>query len=207
MLPHSEWIICEHCDSLYRRRPLARGEQAYCIRCGALLAKGGGLSLEHLLALSLTAGIVFVCANLSPLIYVGYKGLSNQTSLWQSVLALAQGQITPLALLAGLAVIVAPGLQIGLLIWVLTFARLGHPAPGFRLCLRTLEWLRPWSMLEVCLLGMLVAIIKLGGMLEVHPGIGLWATALLAVLVISIAGRDVNHRLWDQVGQMAGPSS
>jgi paraquat-inducible protein A len=50
-------------------------------------------------------------------------------------------------------------------------------------------------MLEVCLLGILVAIIKLGGMLDVHPGIDLWAMAILTIL----AGRDVRG-LWDDLG-------
>ncbi len=54
-------------------------------------------------------------------------------------------------------------------------------------------------MLEVCLLGILVAIIKLAGMLEVHPGIGLWAMAILTILILLIAGRDVRG-LWDELG-------
>jgi len=64
--------------------------------------------------------------------------------------------------------------------------------------MRALEKLRPWSMLEVCLLGAMVAVIKLAGLLDVIPGIGLIALAVLSVLMIFIAGRDIRD-LWGQV--------
>ncbi|WP_017706742.1 paraquat-inducible protein A, partial [Pseudomonas syringae] len=66
-------------------------------------------------------------------------------------------------------------------------------------CMRALEHLRPWSMLEVCMLGILVAIIKLSGMLDVHPGVGLWAMAMLMVLILLIANKGI-RRLWDELG-------
>ena len=51
-------------------------------------------------------------------------------------------------------------------------------------------------MLEVCLLGAMVAVFKLAGMLDVVPGTGLFALAALSLLLIRIAGRDVRD-LWD----------
>jgi paraquat-inducible protein A len=195
----STLTICEHCDSLYETPHLNRGEAAFCVRCSAVLQRGPRLSTEQLLALSVAAGILLIFANVFPVISISMQGLHNQVTLWGSVQALAQGQITLIALVAGLAIILAPALQIALLFWVLAHAHRGEIAPGFRTCMRTLEHLRPWSMLEVCLLGVLVAIIKLGGMLDVHPGVGLWAMAMLMVLVMLIAGKDI-RRLWDELG-------
>ncbi len=121
--------------------------------------------------------------------------MTSQATLAESVAALAQGQISLIAAVAGLTIIIAPLLQIMLLCWLLGFALQGRAAPGFRVCMRTLEHLRPWSMLEVCLLGVLVAIVKLGGMLDVHPGLGLWALAMLTVVLVLISGRGI-RRLW-----------
>lgn len=199
MKDRSNLIICEHCDSLYEAPLLQKGEAAYCVRCDAILGRGHRLTIEQLLALSVAAALLFVFANIFPVISISLQGLSNQVTLWQSVEALAQGRITLIALVAGLAIILAPMLQITLLFWLLLHAQWGARAPGFKLCMRTLEHLRPWSMLEVCLLGILVAIIKLGGMLDVHPGLGLWAMAMLMVLIILIAGKDI-RRLWDEPG-------
>lgn len=192
-------IICEHCDSLYEALPLKPGESAHCLRCDALLGRGHRLSIEQLLALTVAAALFFVFANLFPVISINMKGLTNEVTLWQSVEALAQGRITLIALVAGLSIIFAPLLQIALLFWVLLHAQQGIVAPGFKACMRALEHLRPWSMLEVCMLGILVAIIKLSGMLDVHPGVGLWAMAMLMVLILLIANRDI-RRLWDELG-------
>lgn len=194
--PNCIICICEHCDSVYDAVPLGRGERACCTRCGALLGRGGGLSNEQQLALAVAAALLFIFANAFPVITIRLQGLSNAATLWQSVEALAHGRITLIAAVAGLTIILAPMLQIILLCWVLSFALAGRPAPGFRPCMRALEHLRPWSMLEVCLLGILVAIVKLSGMLDVHPGLGLWALAMLTVLVILISGKHV-RRLWD----------
>ncbi|GGM00771.1 paraquat-inducible protein A [Pseudomonas asuensis] len=193
-----DWIICEHCDSVYHRRPLARGEAARCIRCDAVIERSRRFNVEQLFALTLAAAIMFIFANAFPIMHISLQGLSNEATLWESVQALAQGRITLIALVAGLAIIFAPLFQILLLGWVLGYAYVGEIAPGFRACMRALEHLRPWSMLEVCLLGILVAIIKLAGMLNVSPGIGLWAMAMLTVLIILIAGRDIRY-LWDDL--------
>jgi paraquat-inducible protein A len=192
-------IICEHCDSLYESLALKHGETALCLRCGAVLARPHRLTIEQLLALTIAAAVLFAFANFFPVISISMQGLSNQVTLWQSVEALAQGRITLIALVAGLAIIFAPLLQIILLFWVLVHAHKGVIAPGFKTCMRALEHLRPWSMLEVCLLGILVAIVKLAGMLDVHPGLGLWAMAMLMVLIILIAGKDI-RRLWKELG-------
>lgn len=194
-----QWIICEHCDSVYEAMPLNRGEAAYCLRCAAILRRSHRLTIEQLLALSLAACVLFIFANVFPVISISMQGLHNEVTLWGSVQALAQGQITLIALVAGLAIILAPALQIALLFWVLAHAHRGEIAPGFKMCMRTLEHLRPWSMLEVCLLGILVAIVKLAGMLDVHAGAGLWAMAMLMVLILLIAGKDI-RRLWDELG-------
>jgi paraquat-inducible protein A len=195
----AQWIICEHCDSVYQAMPLRKGESAHCLRCAAVLGRSHRLSIEQLLALSIAACVMFIFANVFPVISISMQGLHNEVTLWGSVQALAQGQITLIALVAGLAIILAPALQIALLFWVLFHAHHGQIAPGFKMCMRTLEHLRPWSMLEVCLLGILVAIVKLAGMLDVHAGVGLWAMAMLMVLIVLIAGKDI-RRLWDELG-------
>lgn len=85
-----------------------------------------------------------------------------------------------------------------MLAWILGFAVRGCRSPGFKLCMRAVEALRPWSMLEVCLLGAMVAVFKLGGMLHVLPGAGLLGLLLLSVLLTVIARRDIRE-LWTQL--------
>ncbi|MDF3936624.1 paraquat-inducible protein A [Pseudomonas citronellolis] len=194
----SELIICEYCDAVYRRAELNRHQRALCVRCGGVLQRHNPLGVQQRLALSITGAVLLAFANLYPVMTIGMKGISHSATLWDSVMILSNGAITFIALVMALAIIFAPVLQVTLLTWVLGFALGGRRAPGFAGCMRALEGLRPWSMLEVCLLGAMVAVIKLAGLLEVIPGIGLVALAALSVLLLYIAGRDIRD-LWEQV--------
>lgn len=196
MRTFSDLIVCEHCDSVYRRRPLAAGEAARCARCAAILYRARRIDVDRWLALTLAAAIAFVIANVCPVIRISLQGVHNETTLWESAAALAQGPIAVIAVPTALSIIVVPFLQITLLAWVLVHARAGRRAPGFAPAMRMLAALRPWSMIEVCLLGILVAVIKLSSLVQVAPGAGIWATAGLMVLITLIANRDI-HRLWE----------
>jgi paraquat-inducible protein A len=191
-------VICEYCDAVYQREPVHKHQHALCVRCGGVLYRHKSLTIQQRLALSVTGAVLLIFANAYPVMTIGMQGLSNSATLWDSVLILSSGSITFIALVMALAIIFAPVLQIALLCWVLSFAVAGRRAPGFAMSMRCLEGLRPWSMLEVGLLGALVAVIKLAGLLEVIPGIGLVALAALSMLIIYIAGRDIRD-LWEQV--------
>lgn len=189
-------VICEHCDSVYRRRPLAPREVARCGNCNALLYRAGRLDVDRRLALTVAAAVVFAIANACPVLRVGLQGMYNEATLWGAVAALAHGPTAPIALPAALALCIAPGLQIALLGWVLIHARAYRRAPGATHALRLLAMLRPWSMIEVGLLAILVAVCKLAGYVDVAPGPGIWATAALAALLPAIADADI-AQLWD----------
>ncbi|MEX5684618.1 MULTISPECIES: paraquat-inducible protein A [Pseudomonas] len=189
-------IICEHCDCVYEKVTLAKHQKTLCMRCGGVLQRYNGLSVEQRLALTFTAAVLWTFANFYPVMSISLKGLKNSATLWDSVLALSQGPITFIALVAAVSMIIAPVFQLLLLIWVLSYALANQRSPGFRFCMRWLETLRPWSMLEVCLLGAMVAVFKLAGLLDVLPGIGLFALAVLSLMMIRIAGRDIRE-LWD----------
>jgi paraquat-inducible protein A len=192
-------LVCEHCDSVYTRRALGRGEVARCQRCDAVLERAQRLTLDEWFALSVAAALLFLLANVYPIVEISLRGQSGEATLWAAVAALAASDAALFAVPAGLAFIGIPLAQIVLLLWLLGFARRGRRAPGFAFGMRWLDRLRPWSMAEVCLLGALVAITKLAGLLDVAAGLGLWALAGLTVLIIVVAGRDL-RRLW-QVGE------
>jgi paraquat-inducible protein A len=194
----TDLIICEYCDAVYRREPLQRHQRALCERCGGVLHRHTALTVQQRLALAITGAILLAFAHSYPVMTISMQGLSNSATLWDSVMILSSGNITLIALVVALAIILAPALQVSLLIWVLFFAQAGRRAPGFAFCMRWLESLRPWSMLEVCLLGTMVAVIKLAGLLDVIPGIGLLAMAALSVLILYIAGKDIRE-LWERV--------
>ena len=199
VFPHL--IACEHCDSLFVRRPLEAHEVARCTRCDAVLGRHSGLGLEGTGALVVAAVLLFGLASAVPLFSVDVRGVARDITLWDPIVALATGPAWPLAPAAALFFLGVPLAQVAVLAWLFAWASRRERAPGFASCLRLLHALRPWSMLEVCLLGALVAVIKLAGIAQVTPGIGMAALAALAVLLLILGNRDING-LWEATAEV-----
>ena len=192
---YPEVTMCTGCDQTYARRPLSSTEWARCRRCGSALEHGHHFSISAWLALTLTAAILMVFANVFPVAVISLGGLESQATVWQSVVALAAGPGAPVSVVAGMIAIVVPALQVLTLLWILSFAVAGRSCPYFVPALRVLRASKPWGMIEVCLLAILVALVKLSGFLHVVAGVGVAATVVLAPLMAVITNRNAGD-LW-----------
>jgi paraquat-inducible protein A len=189
-------LICEHCDTVYRRRKLARGDLARCACCHAVLERHQSLSVSALLALVFTAMIVFVQANVWPIVTLGLNGQFNGATLWGTIIAMWQQQAQVVSVLAAATLFFFPLTKMLLLGWLLWFARLGRRAPGFVPMMVVLHYLQPWTMSEVFVLGALVAIVKAHLYFDVVANPGIYAYAALTLLITIFAGVDL-RRLWE----------
>ncbi|MDF4025018.1 paraquat-inducible protein A [Luteibacter sp. PPL201] len=189
-------IVCEHCDTVYRRQPLARGQVARCTVCDAVLERHQWLSVDGQFALALTGLIVFVIANVSPIVTLSLSGMQADTTLWGAVIAMWNDDAQVVSVLTALTLFFFPLAQILMHGWVLWFARNGRRAPGFRAAMSALVRVKPWSMIEVFMLGVLVAVVKAHAYFDVAPGAGIWAFGVLTVLVTVFASHDPRN-LWD----------
>jgi paraquat-inducible protein A len=190
----TELLVCPHCDAVHRAVVLARHEVAACVACGRVLTRKHSLSVDQVLALTVTAAVLFLIANSYPLMTIEVGGMRTDATLSGAALLMLHGWAAWPASVLALSMFILPLLQIALLLWVLAFARFGRRAPGFRGLLVTLHRSRPWSMTEVFLLGALVAIVKLSSWVHVTPGIGIWALASLTVLLTVLS--MVEPRFW-----------
>ncbi|WP_266169551.1 paraquat-inducible protein A [Dyella subtropica] len=189
-------LICEHCDTVYRRRELACGEVARCLRCDAVLERYQRLGPGAMLALVLTALVVFVQANVWPIVTLGFNGQLISTTLWGAIMMMWHEHSQVVSVLAAGTLFFFPLCKMLLLGWVLLFARRGQRAPGFRLAMVTLYRLGPWTMSEVFVLGAMVAIVKAHVYFDVILNPGIFAYAALTLLITIFAGIDL-RRLWD----------
>lgn len=189
-------IICEHCDSVYRRRTLARGQVSDCVVCGAVLERHQWLGVDGQFALIVASLIVFVIANVSPIVTLGFSGMTAATTLWGAVIAMWQDGAQIVAVLTALTLFFFPLAQITIFGWVLFFARDGRRAPGFSLAMSSLVRVKPWSMIEVFMLGTLVAVVKAHTYFDVVTGPGIWAFGFLTLLITVFSAHDPRH-LWD----------
>lgn len=194
--PHT-LLICEHCDTVYRRRTLGRGEVARCVRCEAELERHDPFSVKSLLALILTAMIVFVQANLWPIVTLGLGAQHRSTTLWGMIIAMWNENAQIIAVLVAATLFFFPLMKMTLLGWLLWFARKGRRAPGFVPLMVTLHRLGPWTMSEVFVLGALVAIVKAHTYFDVVADPGIYAYAVLTLLITIFAGVDL-RQLWHE---------
>lgn len=192
-------ILCHECGRLHRIEAIPAGAAARCSRCRAILSRSRPNSIERTLALTIAALFLFTVANSLPFLSLHMQGQATETTLFSGVQDLWQQGKWEVALVVLATTIVIPGLQILLLLYVLLPLRLGRLVPDLPQAFRLLLSLRPWAMMEVFLLGILVSLVKLSGMATIVAGIALWAFALLIVVLAAATAALEPHEIWDRV--------
>jgi paraquat-inducible protein A len=194
-----EAIACRDCDLLQHIPPLPPGGKARCARCGETLATGHADPFRLPLVFTIAATIAFIVANTMPLMDLSAVGRESSTTIFGGALEMwDQGsQITALAV--AFCAVIAPGAHLLFLLVVLIAVR-RPPAPHWvGEMLRSAHFMEPWSMTEVMMLGILVALFKIAQLATVIPGIGMYAAGafvfLLAAVLVTLDPREVWARI------------
>ena len=200
----SSSVACPDCDLLQRIPPLAPGGKARCARCGCLLAKQPSSPRDLPLALTVAAAIAFVIANTSTLMDLSVVGRTASTTIAGGAYEMwMQGEPITGVLVAFCAVI-APGGYLLFMLALLLAAR-RSPAPFWvGEMLRWVHHFQVWSMLEVMMLGILVALIKIAELATVEAGIGMYAVGALVLLLPAIMVNFNVRELWQRVEWVDG---
>lgn len=192
-------IACPDCDLLHRIAPLEAGQKASCRRCGAVLYRHRPRAVEQGLALTLAALVLFAIATSLPLLSLKMSGQIQETSLLDGVRSFIDRGDWGLALLVFLTSLLFPLLRLLGLLYVLFPLWLGRSLPGLGRVFRLTFGFTPWSMLEIYLLGALVAVVKLGEMATIVPGLAAYAFVGL-ILASAWAAYTLEPKLvWDRV--------
>ena len=194
-----ETVACPECDLLQHLPELPPGAKARCPRCGNTLASQVSEPIDAPLALTLGAAVVFILANTQPLMGLSAVGRQASTTIPGGVYEMwQQGEMITAAVVAFCALI-APGAYILFMLTTLLAVR-WPPAPHWvGELLRWAESMQPWSMLEVMILGILVALIKIAELATVEPGIGMYAVGGLVVLFTAILITFDPREVWKRV--------
>jgi paraquat-inducible protein A len=190
---------CHECDLLQREPILPPGGVARCRRCHAVLFRDTPDSIDRGLAYTLGALILFVIANFFPIVGLQVQGTTNATSLYGAVESIWNNNMEGVAALVFATTILIPAVEITLMLYVLVPLKFGRLPGELAPILRILQSVRPWSMTQVFILGVLVALVKLAHLAHVVPGVALWAFGGL-ILSLTAATATFNlHELWNLV--------
>jgi paraquat-inducible protein A len=142
--------------------------------------------------------VLFVVANSFPFLSFDMKGQETQTTLVTGVRDLWQQDKPELAGLVLLTIFLAPLLQIAILLYVLLPLHRNRVPWQMKRAFRLLRHVEPWSMMEVFMIGILVAIVKLLDMARIEPGLALWAFVLLFLLISGAVASLDPHAVWER---------
>ncbi len=179
-------IACHHCDLLHRLQPFPAKTSARCRRCGALLAAHNPDTVDRTLACAITGLLLLAIANLFPFLLLETQGTVLETTLITGMRIISRQIMPGLALLVLCTSIVFPSLFLGALTYVLLPLKRGVRPPGARMMFRLALHLRPWSMTEVFLLGVLVSVVKLSKLATIIPGKALFAFLALVFVLAAV---------------------
>jgi paraquat-inducible protein A len=192
-------VACLHCDLLQRLPDLAPGASARCPRCDKELWRHREDSLNRTLALTLGAAMLYVVANTVPMLGLTIVGREAATTVIGGAEHLWSNGQQMVAVLVFLTAVIAPALQIGLMLAIVVGALRERPPRWVGTLLRHHPTTRTWSMIEVMMLGVLVALIKIMDYATVIPGLALFTLGALIFLLAGMQASFDPREVWERI--------
>ena len=189
---------------LQRETQLPHKGVACCVRCGATLYRSRHPeSLDRTLAFTLGAIVLFVTANAFPIVGIEVQGQHTEVTLYGAVRVLYDQDMRLVAGLVFFTTMLVPTLEAAAICYLLLPLKFGRVPYQFALVFRLLQAVRPWGMIEVFMLGILVALVKLAHIASVVPGTAMWAFGGLMLLIAAVAASFDPRELWAALNKMA----
>lgn len=196
--PLDDLVACPQCDTLHLAADLPEGTRACCQQCGHVLMSTQKTAVARIISLALTAFVLMIAAVSFPFLSLDAGGVRNATSVIDAILAFRNGLAFPLAIAVGFFIVVLPLMRLAALIYALGPLVTGRrPRAGARAAFGLAERLRPWSMAEIFIVGVTVALIKVAGMAAVTIGPAFWAFAGVVVITILKDQLICRYSIWE----------
>ena len=178
-------LTCPLCGQDHQLIPLAPGQRALCVRCGAVLARGSRFGRDAALVFTLTGLILAGPALFLPFITAGKFGQERGGLLLTGVEGLWDNGMRLLGIWVLFCGTLVPIVLLGVLAGGLLRERFGRSQNAGDVLARTAHAMSYWAIPEVQVLAVLVALIKLGSLVDVTIGPGFWCYAGLSVSLLA----------------------
>jgi paraquat-inducible protein A len=192
-------IACHGCGQVVQLPDMEYKTTAICFRCGSKLFRKLPDSVDKTLTLAFTSLILFIVTNIYPFLAVRIGGFIQETNLITGLINLYQQGMPGLALLVLLTVLILPLFQIAGLIYIFLPLKLGFVSWKTVDIFRAMRYLQAWTMMEIYMLGILIAMIKLDKMAVIIPGLASF-TFFLLICVLTAALSSLNPEdIWKRI--------
>ncbi len=182
---------------------LSDAKLIHCPRCESNLYLRKPDSIHRVLAYLVTACILYIPANVLPVTKTLQLGTHTESTIIGGVLQLWEHGSYPVAIIIFVASIIIPILKILIMFWLCwcVSANQLHRPKERTLIYRITEFTGRWSMIDVFVVAILVALIQLGGILTIKPGLGILAFAAVVMVTMFAAFAFDPRLIWDRVPQ------
>ncbi|MGZ0782297.1 paraquat-inducible membrane protein A [Pseudomonas sp. TKO26] len=190
-------LICIECHELNRQE--ADSDEQTCTRCGALVHPRRPNSILRTWALLLTAAILYVPANLLPIMTVSSLGQGDPSTIMSGVIQLVQHGMFPIAAVVFVASILVPTFKlVGIALLLFSVQRHQPLSARQRIIMyRFIEFIGRWSMLDIFVIAILVALVNFGRLASIEANLGAVAFASVVILTMLAAVTFDPRLIWD----------
>jgi len=193
-------IACHDCDLLQNIPVLPEKAVARCVRCGAVLYRHKPDSINRTLAWTFTGLVFYILANSYPFLAMKSGGFLQETKLVTGIIQLYKQGIPEVAALVMLTCVIFPLVDMVGTLYVLLPLRLKRRSPkGAIRVFRLIEMVRPWGMVEIFMLGILVSWAKLAKMATIIPGLAFYSFVVLMLAIAAAASSLNSHLIWEKL--------
>jgi len=192
-------VACPDCDLVQRLPDLPLDASARCPRCDKELWRRRADSLDRTLAFAIAAAILYVVAQSVPMLGLSAVGHQASTTVVQGAQQLWDDGREVVAVLVVLTTVVAPAVQIGFMLVIVAAARRARVPRWVGTLLRHHPTATTWSMLEVMMLGVLVALVKIADYATVIPGLAMYTLGVLIFLLAAMQSAFDPREVWQRI--------
>ncbi len=199
----TELVLCRHCDLVQHLPELAPGEEAGCLRCGNYLDARHPDAVVRPVLYASSALFMLLLANLFPFVSMYAAGNSNQMSFFDTSSVLFAQHQQWLALLVWLFIQAVPAACMLAIIYL----KLGmlYKLPARVWVARVLYMLKPWSMVDIFLMGLIISFVKLVADADISLGPSFWAFCLFCLLHLRAFQVIDRRELWSRIAPCPVP--
>lgn len=174
------------------------GQVTVCEKCGHRDRRFTNRSARLSMVFSLTALIFYIPANIFPFMTIELYGNRNSSTIWTGTTSLIEQKSYAIGAVVFLASILIPILKLLILFYLSAAGRAGHRSRFKMNLYHFVEAIGRWSMLDIFLLAILVAMVKLGHWTTVQPGLGSAMFALVVIFTMMASAYFDPRILWEE---------
>jgi len=190
------FVICHQCYTLHEEIPIKDGSHACCTGCGGVLYRYDTRLVDHGLALSMTGLVFFVLANAFPLVEIELLGVGQFLTIPKTIFSLFASGFYIVGIICAFLIFIFPLMifLINMLLFTLLKFRVGTKLTKELLVL--LAYITPWSMSDIFLVSILVALVKLIGYAQIHMGVAFWALMVFVLIDLYLVKHIHLSEIW-----------